>query len=194
MASDSDRNIKFYHYSFSPYARKILWYLTLRQIPYTKVIQPHVMPRPDLELIGVAYRRIPLMVIGKDVYCDTRIILRKLEELYPEGKIGATTPDQQALQKLLEVWHVEAGLFGRGAQSMPLSVFKDETFAKDREQFSGRPWNLEAMEKTRPEALVYVRNAFAFLENLLADDREWILKTKQPSLSDIEGKYQANLP
>lgn len=191
MADGSDRSIKLYHYTFSPYARKVLWYLALRQLPYAEVKQPPMLPRPDREAIGVAYRRIPFLTVGKDVYCDTRIMLKKLEELFPEGKIGATTPDGQALQKLLEIWHVEAGLFVKATQTMPsdMPILKDPKFAKDREQFSGRPWNGEMIDRNRPEALAYVRGAFSFLENtLLADGREWILKTKQPMLADIEGE------
>lgn len=191
MAKDRARNIILYHYSYSPYARKILWYLALRNKPYAEVIQPPIEPRPDKEAIGVAYRRIPFMTIGKDVYCDTRIILRKLEQLFPEDKLGARTPDEMALQKLLEIWHVEAGTFARAAGIIPsdLPVVKDPKFAKDREQFSGRPWNREAMERNRPENLVYIQGAFSFLENtLLADGRKWITNTEQPRLIDIEGK------
>jgi len=129
------------------------------------------------------------MAIGKDVYCDTRIILRKLEELFPDGKIGATSPDAWAIQKLLEIWHVEGPLFSRAAGSMPLSSFNDPKFSKDREQMTGRPWNMEAMEKFRPDALAYVRSAFSFLEKLLADGRQWIVSTSQPSLADIDGEH-----
>jgi len=42
------------------------------------------------------------------------------------------------------------------------------------------------MQAMRPEALVSIRENFAFLENtLLADGRDWILKTDAPSLADI---------
>lgn len=185
--ADSDRNIKLYHYDASPYSRKIVWYLALRQIPYAEVKQPVVMPRPDVKAIGVAYRRIPFMTIGKDVYLDTRIMLRKLEELFPKGRIGATTPEGKAIQKLLDIWHNEAGLFMKGAQSLPLEFFKNETFTKDRQEMTGRPFDFAAMEKLRPESLIYVRNAFSMLEDLLSDDRKWLLNTDKPSQGDIEG-------
>jgi len=190
MAADNDRSIRYYHYNSSPYARKVVWYLTLRGMSWAEVKQPVIMPRPDLQAIGVGYRRIPVMAIGKDVYCDTRIILRKLEELFPDSKMGATSPDGCAIQKLIEIWHVEGPLFSRAASSMPLSVFKDPKFSKDREQMTGRPWNIEAMEKFRPDALAYVRSAFSFLEKLLADGRQWIISTSEPSLADIEGKLE----
>ena len=188
MATNNDRSIKLYHYALSPYARKIVWYLNLRGLPWSEVKQPVIMPRPDLEAIGVAYRRIPIATVGKDVYCDTRIILSKLEELFPEGNLGATSPEGVALQKLLSIWHVEGPVFWRGVTSMPSARFSDPAFMKDREQMTGRPFVPSEMEKQRPESLIYMRSVFGFLETLLADGRDWILATKKPMLADIEGK------
>lgn len=186
--ADNDRSIRYYGYMSSPYYRKVLWYLTLRGIPFSVVEQPVIMPRPDLAAIGVSYRRIPLMVIGKDVYCDTRIILLKLEELFPEGRLSPPTAEGQAIQKLLEVWHVEGPLFSKSTQCMPSSVFKDPTFQKDRAQLTGRSFDVDALAQLRPEALAYVRGFWAFLEKLLADGRKWIVNTDEPSLVDIEGE------
>lgn len=185
---EHSRDIKLYHYDASPYAHKLVWYLALRQIPYAEVKVDYVLPRPDLKAIGVAYRRIPVMTIGKDVYCDTWLMLKKLEELFPEGRLSATTPDAKALQQLLYVWSSEGNLFMRGVQSLPLKFFKNQTFVKDRAEMMGRPFDVAAMEKARPEALAYIRNAFSVLEDLLSDGREWLLKTEKPSLGDIEGR------
>jgi len=41
-------------------------------------------PRPQLiDLLGLHYRRIPVLAIGRDVYCDTFLMAAKLEEKYP---------------------------------------------------------------------------------------------------------------
>jgi glutathione S-transferase len=133
------------------------------------------------------------MSIGRDVYCDTRIILQKLEQLFPKGTIGASEPDQKALEKLLEIWSIDGGVFNRAGQLIPASMplLNDPKFVKDREDFNGRSWDKSKIEANRPEALAHIRNAFNLLETtLLADDREWILKTEKPSLGDIEGKRQ----
>ena len=153
-------------------------------------IQPPVLPRPDVKALGISYRRIPLMAIGRDVYCDTRIILQKLEQRFPKGAIGASQPEQKALQKLLESWTIDGGVFNRASQLIPanMPLLNDPKFTKDRQDFSGRSWEKSKIEANRPEALVHIRNAFDLLETtLLSDDREWILKTEKPSLGDIEG-------
>ena len=67
---------------------------------------------------------------------------------------------------------------------------QDPKFKKDREAFSGRSWGEDSVKALRPEALVHIREAFDFLENtLLTDGREWILKTKAPSLADIDAVW-----
>jgi glutathione S-transferase len=149
------------------------------------------MPRPDLSALGVKYRRIPVMAIGRDIYCDSRIIIRKLEELFPDGALGASQPEEKAIEKFLEIWAIEAGLFVRASQLIPTSMplLNDPKFTKDREDYSGRSWSKEDIAANRPEALAAIRNGFKFLEaTLLADGREWVLKTEKPTLADIEGK------
>ena len=152
------------------------------------------MPRPDVKALGVEYRRIPVLAVGRDVYVDTRLILSKLEALYPASdahpSISASTLESKAVERLLEYWMVDGGIFTRAAQLIPtnMPLFKDPKFTKDRQQFSGRSWSKDAMEASRPEALVEIKGAIKFVEEfLLADGREWIMNTEGPSLADIEG-------
>ena len=148
------------------------------------------MPRPDVKALGINYRRIPLMAVGKDVYCDTRICLQKLEKMFPDGALGSSLPEQHALEKLFEIWTIDGGVFNRASQLIPTSMplLNDPKFTKDREDYSGRSWDKDSIKANRPEALAHVRNAFDLLETtLLADGREWIMKTDKPSLADIHG-------
>ena len=131
------------------------------------------------------------MSIGRDIYCDTRLILQKLEDKFPIGALGASEPDQKAIEKLLESWTIDGGIFARAAQTMPveLPLLNDPKFTKDREDYMGRSWQKDDIKAMRPEALTHIRDAFVFLETgLLADGRQWVLKTEKPSLADIEGE------
>ena len=130
------------------------------------------------------------MSIGRDIYCDTRLILQKLEERFPSGALGAAQPEQKAIERLLEKWIIDGGIFSRASQLIPpeMPLLNDPKFTKDREDYTGRSWAKSDMIKNRPEALAHIRDAFYFLETtLLSDGREWILKTEKPSLADIEG-------
>ncbi|KAL1606293.1 hypothetical protein SLS60_003695 [Paraconiothyrium brasiliense] len=145
------------------------------------------MPRPDLEKLGVKYRRIPVLAIGRDVYLDTRLILRKLEEKFPNGKLGSDKPEQQFIERLLERYMVEGPVFQEAAGLVPSAFLKDPIFAKDRKGFLGRDWTPEEMDEGRPECLVFIRNLFDLLETtILADGRQWVLETERPSLADLQ--------
>lgn len=155
--------------------------------------QPPIMPRPDVKALGVNYRRIPIMAIGRDIYCDSRLILRKLEALFPNESLGASRGEDKAIEKFLEIWSIEAGFFGRASQLIPTSMplLNDPKFTKDREDYSGRSWDKDQIAANRPEAVAAIKRNFALLETtLLADGRDWVLKTSEPTLADIEGRYR----
>ena len=155
-------------------------------------MQPPTMPREDLNALGVKYRRIPVLSIGRDIYCDSRFIIEKLEEQYPSGALGASQPDQKALEKLLGNWNLDTRIFASASQLIPaeMPLLQDPKFIEDRKDFYGHGWNESFWgSKQRQEALVPMKNAFEFLETgLLADGRSWILGTEKPLLADIEGK------
>ena len=143
------------------------------------------MPREILARLGVKYRRIPAMSIGKDIYCDSRMILSKLEQLYPDGKLGASSPFEQGVEYLLENFINDGGPFWRAAQMIPPSLISPE-FAKDRSEMTGRTFEREGRERDRPEAMSHVRMYFDLVEKkLLADGRKFLLGTEEPTLADI---------
>ena len=81
-----------HHYAMSPYAEKIRLCLGLKDVAWRSVDTPMVMPKPDhVELTG-GYRRVPVLQVGADIYCDTACIARELDRrlpqppLYPPGQ------------------------------------------------------------------------------------------------------------
>ncbi|KAK6841468.1 hypothetical protein PG990_006530 [Apiospora arundinis] len=205
MAAE-DLPIILYHYVNSPYARRIVWYLNLRKIPYSQCLQPPIMPRPDVAQLGVAYRRIPLLAIGRDVYLDTRLILQKLEALYPASaahpSLSAATAEGKALHSgLLSAWTNDAGgLFWNAVSLIPAGMpgSNDPRFLADRAEMMGlprdgpSPISAEARAARRPEALCEIAEAMALLEStLLGGDKErnWLLETERPTLVDIEAVF-----
>lgn len=157
-------------------------------------IQPVILPRPDLKALGVTYRRIPVLAIGRDIYCDTRLQLKALETQYPTStihpSINLDTPEHAAICALFEKWSIDGGLFGRGALLIPADgeFLKDPKVQRDRSDFSAFSWTAEHVIKARPESMVSVREAFVLLEDsLLKDGRKWSVNTTKPTLADIEG-------
>ncbi|KAK5119832.1 hypothetical protein LTR85_007158 [Meristemomyces frigidus] len=179
-------------WSFSPWASKVVAYLALRGIPHARCEQPITQPRPDLAALGVKYRRIPVLSIGRDIHCDSLLILEKLELLYQDAEykpLGATGGTELALEKLFEKW-TDVVVFKPAAAAIPtdLDLMKDAAFQKDREELWGRPWTKDEQKKLRPAALANLRADFDFLESVLSDGRAWILgggSDDGPKLADI---------
>lgn len=76
--------IILHHYPMSPFAEKIRAILGTKQLAWQSVIIPRVMPKPDVIALTGGYRKTPILQIGADIYCDTALIARKLNQLAPE--------------------------------------------------------------------------------------------------------------
>jgi glutathione S-transferase len=76
--------IILHHYGLSPYSEKIRGILGFKKLAWSSVQAPVVMPKPDVVALTGGYRRAPVMQLGRDVYCDSRLICRVLDRLQPE--------------------------------------------------------------------------------------------------------------
>lgn len=189
----ANEEIVFFHYPGSPYANRITWYLKLAGVPYSECIQPPYLPRPDLAALDISYRRIPILCIGKHAYCDTRIILQVLQSKYPLKNQSPLSSADRGLERLLQHWTIDAGLFRRAAGLMPFEnspLASDPKFLADRTEMTGTPFDPKLMIAARPESLAHMRAGFDLLEQtLLADGRTWINGSKAPTVLDIEAVY-----
>ncbi|KAK4200676.1 hypothetical protein QBC40DRAFT_173387 [Triangularia verruculosa] len=194
MATTTQEPLILYHYPFSPYARRLIWYLKIRNIPYYQCLQPPILPRPDLSShLSLNYRRIPLLAHGGDLYLDTRLILNLLDTLYPPSV--PLTAEQKAIEQLLSVLTTSTNLFFKAAELLPASLpaMKDPKFLKDRSSFfpgGGVKKTREERELSRAEALVEVQNSVRLLEeSILSDGRDWVLGGREPTRADVEGVW-----
>src|SRR5438045_796440 len=74
----------------------------IKGLSWSSVVQPTIMPKPDLTPLTGGYRRIPVMQIGADVYCDTACIARRLEQLQLEP--SCLPRGQSGVAELIEEW------------------------------------------------------------------------------------------
>ncbi|KAL0575659.1 hypothetical protein V5O48_006315 [Marasmius crinis-equi] len=73
MAESPNPPVVLYRYDASLFSWKVDHVLLLKNIPHKTVNVSPILPRPEItDALGVIYRRIPIMAIGNDIYCDTR--------------------------------------------------------------------------------------------------------------------------
>jgi glutathione S-transferase len=75
--------IVLHHYPASPYAEKIRAILGFKNLKWKSVTIPAVMPKPDVVALTGGYRRTPVLQIGADIYCDSNLITRAIEDYAP---------------------------------------------------------------------------------------------------------------
>jgi glutathione S-transferase len=145
------------------------------------------MPKPELTALTGGYRKIPVMQIGADVYCDSQIILRELERRYPEPSLFVG--GDRALGWGLGLW-TDRSLF----QSAVAVIFGsasgavDEAFKKDREKLTGRPFDTKAMEAAVPVMKEQLRAQIDWLETQLGDGRAFLMGP-DPGIADVNAYY-----
>ncbi len=76
-----------HHYDTSPFSEKVRKILGHKRLAWRAVEQPTIMPKPQLTPLTGGYRRIPVLQIGADVYCDSQLIARVLEARQPDPTI-----------------------------------------------------------------------------------------------------------
>src|SRR5215470_3083721 len=171
-----------HHYDLSPYAEKIRLALGRKSLPWRSVQAPMVMPKPEhVELTG-GYRRVPVLQVGADVYCDTHCIGRALDRLFPETPLSPPGLEtvEHALSRWAETTFMMAVLafFGIGG------VFPEE-FVEDRRKTMVPPGaNLEQTKVILPTKLLQIRANLDWLERLLGDGRAFLLGS-EPCMADF---------
>lgn len=185
-------------YDSSPFTQKVRLALRVKQIPYTLIIVPSMMPRPVLrENLQLTYRKIPVCVIGREVYCDTSIILEALEHffppsqgygtLYPQAKDGRTY--RPLIRGFASYW-TDRPLFRVTTGLIPSRVWRT-SFGADRSGLIGHKLDPDKLERKIPQNLSGLDLHLSILEPLFKDtDGPWIFSTEKPSLADIALFYQ----
>jgi glutathione S-transferase len=176
-----------HQYDSSPFSEKVRICLGIKDLAWSAVDQPVIMPKPDLVPLTGGYRRIPVMQIGADIYCDSQLIARELERRFPQRQLYP--PGNEALVNAVEQW-CDKALF----QSAVLAIFGsigdsvDPAFIKDREALSGQPFNVVAMKALAPFAITQIKAHAALLAQQLGDGCTF-LAGSDPSLADAAAYY-----
>ncbi|MEM9937530.1 MAG: glutathione S-transferase [Pseudomonadota bacterium] len=182
------QSIILHHYDSSPYSEKVRLALRMKNLGWSGVSIPVIMPKPDLIPLTGGYRRTPVMQIGADIYCDTAIILPELEKRFALPSL--TLPGHEGLAKMIAAWTdgkwfqtSVAVIFGATADVVP------QAFIDDRVKMSGQGFDVETMKSAAPMVRDQWRSQLMWIEERLEGGRhagtgDWLIGTK-PGLVDV---------
>ena len=183
-----DNSLILHHYDFSNFSEKVRLVFALKQIGWDSVIIPSYLPKPDYLPLTGGYRRTPALQVGSDIYCDTRLIVRFLDELCPNPPLypsGLTSSDH-AKYKIIEDWAETnfmrpIALFITGMNAQRFS----EKFHRDRANLHGKP--IPSVEQVNLSAFKYEKQVDIYMDwlnCLLKGERDFVTGVTI-SLTDI---------
>jgi glutathione S-transferase len=176
--------IILHHYPASPFSEKVRLTLGLKGLSWRAIEQPSIMPKPELVPLTGAYRKIPVMQIGADVYCDSQCIIRELERRHPSPSVYA---GGEATHLAFSFWsdrvlfQAAVGvIFGQMADQVPKEFIDDRTALMG----AGARFDPAQMKAAVPLLKESLRAQLGWIESQLADGRKFLLGAT-PGLADF---------
>ena len=173
-----------HHYDISPYAEKIRLAFGLKGLAWRSVIQPMVLPKPDLTPLTGGFRRTPVLQVGADIYCDTLRIAMELDRRRPDPPL--LPEDGSGFDALLATWAERVLMWptaryvtGMNRESL------SEGFFRDRAAMRGHAApDMEKVAAALPHQEGQLRLMLDWVEDLLADAGS-SLAARMPRLADF---------
>ena len=198
MALRNSPTVVLFGYESSTFTLKARLALKLKQIPYTFVPVPSMMPRPILrDNFNLTYRKIPVLAMGRELYCDTSLITEALEHFFPESEgyqsLYPTAVDGRNYRPMIRgfaSYWTDRPIFRVACGLMPPSIWRS-SFGRDREGLIGHKIDADKLEKKIPENLSNLDMQLSILEPQFEDaNGGFIFSTPSPSLADISLFYE----
>lgn len=175
-----------HHFDLSPFAEKARLMLGLKGLHWRSVEIPMVMPKPHLTALTGGYRKTPVLQIGADLYCDTRLMATELERRHPHPTLFPG--GQRGMSLALGAWSDRA-FFEPGA-GLSMGLNKNglpQEVINDRKAFFNF-MDFDTLDLEIPHLTTQFRAQADLLEQQLADGRDYLFGDA-PGLADIHGYF-----
>lgn len=174
-----------HHYDSSPFSEKVRLVMGLKSLAWRSVTVPIMLPKPDVVALTGGYRRTPFLQVGADIYCDSALVCRVLEQRAPEPPLYPAAAG--GLQHIVAHW-ADSTLFWAaiplalqtGGLALPgASPEMLKAFGADRAAMTAGRVRVGPLDNT-----VHLHQQLAWLESLLADGRPFLLGGV-PCIADV---------
>jgi glutathione S-transferase len=165
-----------HHYDFSPFSEKIRLIFGIKNLAWRSVEIPSILPKPQLVALTGGYRHTPVLQIGADVYCDTRLIADELDRRFPERLV--LSPATSGVSLAIEAW-AERDLF------WPIARFVSGTNAEtvdpglhaDRAALRGkRTPSIDRLKAVARSELGRIQAQLPMIASMLSSGRPYLVR------------------
>ncbi|MEM9174458.1 MAG: glutathione S-transferase family protein [Myxococcota bacterium] len=162
-----------HQYALSPYAEKIRLALGVKGLAWQAVDTPMVLPKDDHFEITGGFRRVPVLQIGADVYCDSALITRELDRRF--GGPPLHPIEHETIVHAVSQWSETTFMMVILAFMGIGGIFPQE-FIDDRSRTMTPPGqSLEATPMILGTKLAQIASNLERLDALLSPDRRWLV-------------------
>lgn len=174
-----------HHHDPSPFAEKIRLVFGIKRLAWSSVQVPMMVPKPDLVALTGGYRGTPVLQIGADIYCDSRLIMAELERRYPEPPLLRSGP---LVNFGLQHWSDDAVFAPGSALAMHdnAAAMPDGLLAERAAYFANLDFTRFGDDSAHFRAQVTAH--LALIERQLADGRAFILG-QAPEWADVNAYF-----
>ena len=173
-----------HHYAFSTFSEKLRAALGFKGLAYRSVDIPGLPPRPLLAPLTGGYRRVPVLQVGADIYCDTNAILPALDRLHPAPTLYPAGSEGIA-QGIAFAWERQMWIPTIGVLVHYIGEHIPPEFIKDRKEgYLGIDIGKSAMAPQFEQHVQFLRAQYAWLKAALADGRHFLFG-EAPSAADL---------
>jgi glutathione S-transferase len=185
-----------HHYQLSPYAEKARLMLGYKGASWRSVEVSPLPPRPGLQPVLGAFRRIPVLQRGADFFCDTRLMAEVLDSVTPVPPLFS--PQARALSTLIANWAEPRAFVMMGPvrfetreDIQPLREVGIEPgdFLRDRAPFMAPAVDTRRSAGIRASARDHVIAYLTVLDDLLRDAGGAYLCGSKPSTADFSAYH-----
>jgi glutathione S-transferase len=179
--------IILHHYPQSPVAEKVRTGLGLKRLAWRSVEQNCQPDRPELLAMTGGYRRIPVLQIGANIYCDSQCILLELERRHPSPSFfpnnGAGLPFALSRWTDGPIFDLAFRLaFAPAAASLPAALVADRA-----RLYLGPDGDLAKEAADLPHTLSQLRAQLGWVETRLSTGRRFMLADEPGSRTCCSG-------
>jgi len=184
-----------HHYGLSPYAEKARLMLGFKGASWRSVEVSPLPPRPGLQPVLGAFRRIPVLQRGADYFVDTRLIAEVLDAAVPAPPLFP--PHARAVSMLIANWAEPRAFLMMGpvrfesrddVQPLVEAGVHPGDFLRDRAPFMAPAIDTRRSGNVRGSARDHVLVYLAVLEDLLRAGGSYLCGP-QPTAADFSAYH-----